>query len=62
LYGTYKPVLFYWLNEGDQDKYGKFSIFSAIETHLYKNVVENFLKALGKNIIEDVGIVDHTEL
>jgi hypothetical protein len=50
LYGTGTPVSFYWLNE-DEDRYGKVSIFTAIRPHQFEKVVENFFKALGKNII-----------
>jgi hypothetical protein len=47
-------VSFYWLNEDDQNRYGKVSIFTAIRPHQFEKVVENFFKASGKNIIEDV--------
>jgi AAA15 family ATPase/GTPase len=55
-------VAFYWLNEDDQDRSRKVNIFAAIETYTFEKVVENFFKALGKNIIEDIGTVHHTEV
>jgi hypothetical protein len=61
LYGIGRIVLFYWLNEDDQDRYGKVNIFTAIRPYQFEKVVENFFKALGKNINEDVGIIDFNE-
>jgi hypothetical protein len=62
LYGTGGPMSFYWLNEDEQDRYGKVSIFISIKPHHFEKVMENFFKALGKNIIEDVGMVDVNNL
>jgi hypothetical protein len=61
LYGTGGPMSFCWLNE-DEDRYRKVSIFTAIRPHQFEKVVENFFNALGKNIIEDVGIIDFNDL
>jgi hypothetical protein len=55
-------VVFDRLNEDDQDRYGKVSIFAAIETYILEKVVVNFFKALIKNIIEVIGIVHHNEV